>query len=101
MIIKNPRVILRRHRVGSDDVIQSFESFQKFVGTLLAGTSVVVLVEQSMTGTSDWVEVCTFTLDQLGQEVDTDLVRVAMPYVRASIVSMTGATPRVIVYMGN
>lgn len=101
MIIKNPRVILNRSRPGPDDVVESFHSHQKFVGKLLAGTSMTVKVEMSMDGSTDWQEVCVFTLDVLNEEVDTGLIGMPMPFVRANILSQSGPTPRGIIYMGN
>lgn len=101
MIIKNQRVLLHRHHPGPDDVAESFNSYQKFIAKLLAGVSIVVRVEMSMNGSTDWQEICTFTLDTPGEEIDTGLLAVSMPYVRANVLSQRGSTPSGIIYMGD
>jgi hypothetical protein len=100
MIIKNQRVILEAGGTGIGPTIETFFSFQKFVGKLLAGGSASVRIEMSSDGETDWTEVCTFALDTPLQEIDTDLVRVPRTYVRANVLTLTGNTPHIIVHMG-
>ncbi|MDR9846997.1 hypothetical protein [Herbaspirillum huttiense] len=101
MNIKNPRVLLDTHSVRSGPAYQSSEALLKFVAKLGVGTSASVMVEMSADGVNNWLEVGTFTLDTAGEEVDTDLLRVPLPYVRARVLSIAGNTPRITIYMGS
>ena len=101
MIIKNPRVLLHRSQVGPDDIVESFESHQKFIAMMQSGTAITIKVEMSMDGTTAWQEICTFDLDTAGQELDTGLLAIPMRFIRATIIAQSGPTPSAIVYMGN
>lgn len=99
MILKNPRTLLRSLTTGPGPVAESFESFQRFIAKLERGSTASVVVEMSPDGYS-WTEVCTFSLDVVGQEVNTGLLEISMSYLRATTTTLSGRTPSVIVYFG-
>lgn len=98
--LKQQRVLVRAAAPTEGPVIESFLSHQKFIGTLVSGTSAVIEVEASQNGVTNWVGVATFTLDTPGEAVTSQLLVTPMPYLRATITAISGPSALAHLYMG-
>jgi len=98
--MKGRKTLIDALTTETGSVFTSNESYQGFVARLGSGAEATVIVESSADGSTNWSTLCTFTLDTVGQEVETGLIKVENTYVRARVTALTGGSSRVFAWIG-